>query len=512
MKLFICLTLATAIISGCGESDNDIVAVQSPTPEPTKALTPAPAATVAVSRTKPGWQPAPAPEIKTADAAPKEDVMPEALRGRFDQWFTPKDAADKIEGFGAQERFSGVEKDNNLSCRWSAPKSWFTLKDNGRASTITLNFMFAPMTGKDYQPDLKFFVNRGKTPQNQPIKGPDYRPGSLDIELPVPEGNEPVMIGWTVKGVNPAKLEMGPDDRDLGIRVNWIGVKHNDMPEALAGRFDQWHAPRDIAGKIEGFENSERFFSEEKDAVGPFRWSKPKSWITIKDGGKASTITLCFTYTPMIGTDYQPDLKVFLDRGNTPKNTPVKGPEFRQGPIEMDLPAPEGSEPLMLGWMVKGVNFAKLNKSADDRDLGLRINWIAQETGQRVRHQADNHGQARTKNEAAADASEKKDVSKDKDKPDDATAPPIPSGAIGALPEPGTAAKEPVTESSDTQKKDEETETAAPKDKEKDAKTGAKKETPAAKGKQTARETPGRDASSAKPRHSTKATSQPIGF
>jgi hypothetical protein len=163
--------------------------------------------------------------------------VPESLAGRVDRWFKPSNVPGILLGFDKRGGFSVPEfheADQGLF-RWSFAEAQLVLHDHGEATTLVLNVSLPPPVPSDYAPNLRFYVRRGGNIDGvfgvEPCRTIDeYRPGAFDVSLPVPPGKGTLRIGWRIRTVNLYREGVSDDDRDLGLRVNWIGylMKHDD--------------------------------------------------------------------------------------------------------------------------------------------------------------------------------------------------------------------------------------------------------------------------------------------
>jgi len=151
---------------------------------------------------------------------------------RLYRWFEPRDIYRKIEGFGVPSDFSAPAFDpaTSTSFRWSVPTARFCLRDCDRVSTVILNVQLPPAPTPEYRPALKIYTKRGENNSTLFASPPaaeigDYRSGPFEVQLRVPPGAGPLWIGWTINGVKPASSAPARDDRELGLRINWIGAK-----------------------------------------------------------------------------------------------------------------------------------------------------------------------------------------------------------------------------------------------------------------------------------------------
>ena len=150
----------------------------------------------------------------------------------LDQWFGPFDVPGRVEGFNDETCFSALEYEDSTSAgifRWSGPKAWFGLPAATEAGTIVLNVQLPPPVPADYTPALKFYVRRDLDAASL-FAGPPaatvdaFRPDAFEIRLPVPAGIGYPWIGWTGRVVNLRREGISADNRELVLRLNWIGV------------------------------------------------------------------------------------------------------------------------------------------------------------------------------------------------------------------------------------------------------------------------------------------------
>lgn len=158
-------------------------------------------------------------------------AMPTGQGEMVSELFQPVDVPESIEGFCDVSRFHMLETDGATDApyRWSAPKAWLRLGQSDRVSTIVVRLELPPRIPQSYMPDLRIYARRGEdsgrlfesTPRAR-LK--EYKSGTFQIAFPVPDGSEPLWIGWTVNSVNLAREAVSSDTRDLGIKIIWIAV------------------------------------------------------------------------------------------------------------------------------------------------------------------------------------------------------------------------------------------------------------------------------------------------
>jgi len=152
---------------------------------------------------------------------------------RLDRWFAPRDIPGRLEGFHPGGGFHILEHEHPTSTtfRWSGPRALFSVTGDDPWSTVVLNVQFPPPPTPDYEPDLRLFVQRGRSGEYLFRRAPlrtinDVRLGAFEVELPAANlGRGNLWIGWTATAVNLAEFGISDDDRDLGLRVNWIGLR-----------------------------------------------------------------------------------------------------------------------------------------------------------------------------------------------------------------------------------------------------------------------------------------------
>lgn len=161
----------------------------------------------------------------------------------FDRVYAPIDIYGTIEDFSEKTGFYALEFDGATSApfRLSTPKAWFCLLDNDTVGTVVLGVQLPLPITPDYRPDLRVYMERGEE-SSQLFAAPpvvridDNRAGEVQVALRVPEGTGPLWIGWTVRGVNLARAGISRDERDLGIRLDWVGVVDRSDPDGKQGR------------------------------------------------------------------------------------------------------------------------------------------------------------------------------------------------------------------------------------------------------------------------------------
>jgi len=169
-----------------------------------------------------------------------------------------------------------------------------------------------------------------------------------------------------------------------GFYLQVVTVGEPLIHDAMGGRLDKWYGPLDIAGRIEGFDHSSQFHVLEYDGPQktPFRWSLPKAWFSLGDRDNISTVILNVALPPPVPSGYRPELEIYARRGETLSglfdSSPVAGiRDYRPDAFEIEFAAPRGPGRLWIGWTIGGVNLSRAGISGDERDLGLRINWVA---------------------------------------------------------------------------------------------------------------------------------------
>jgi hypothetical protein len=147
------------------------------------------------------------------------------------QWYGPIDVAGTVIGFGDPERFYVLESDTEtgMLSRWSRPKAWLALYGHDDAATIVVKASLPPPVVENYRPELQLFLKHGLDEsglfETAPVGGVEtWQPGIIEVNLPVPPGIGTLWVGWTINPINLSKLGVAADPRDLGLRVEKIGV------------------------------------------------------------------------------------------------------------------------------------------------------------------------------------------------------------------------------------------------------------------------------------------------
>lgn len=172
-------------------------------------------------------------------------------------------------------------------------------------------------------------------------------------------------------------------DLRTGFYLHVVTVGEPSVRDASGARLDRWYAPVDIRGRIEGFDKSPGFHVMEAEGTdkAPFRWSRPRAWFSLGAKDDSSTIILNAALPPPAPPGYRPGMEVYARRGRDVAGlfdgAPVaRVDEYRPGAFEIQIAAPAGLGRLWIGWTMNGVNLKRAGASDDDRDLGLRINWV----------------------------------------------------------------------------------------------------------------------------------------
>jgi len=161
-----------------------------------------------------------------------------------------------------------------------------------------------------------------------------------------------------------------------------IKIGDYKIPEKFRERFNQWYKPYDINGSIYGFNDYSNFYGLEGDERGDiFRWAFPTGCLRFYMGKNVRNVTLNIEFPPPLPPGYKPEFKIYIIRDEDAKtlfdNPPaVTIDEYRSGPLEIAVPIPKGSGIIWLGWKINKVNLAKTGVSKDNRDLGIRVNWV----------------------------------------------------------------------------------------------------------------------------------------
>ena len=160
-----------------------------------------------------------------------EPSLRDSFGGQLDRWYQPTPIYKFLEGLGWRTGFSVPEFDENsgLLFRWSSRKAWFSFLASDDISTVILSCAFPPPALDDYRPDLKVHIGKVNKASDlfdlAPVLRIDaWRPSSFTIQLAAPPGPGVLRIGWTINPINLARAGVSDDDRDLGLRINWLGV------------------------------------------------------------------------------------------------------------------------------------------------------------------------------------------------------------------------------------------------------------------------------------------------
>ena len=159
-----------------------------------------------------------------------------------------------------------------------------------------------------------------------------------------------------------------------GIAVQAVTVGEFPMPEQYRGRFREWYEPADIQGRIEGFMDKARFHTLEGTADGKaFRWSLPAAWVLLKHLDGASIATIRFATPPGgDGARFTAVRTADTSRENATSASATASPDG----AELDIAIPPGTGPVALGWEARAVNLKRAGVAPDDRELGIRLEWI----------------------------------------------------------------------------------------------------------------------------------------
>ena len=156
--------------------------------------------------------------------------VPEEHAGRFDKWYSIEDIFKQAQPPFIGEQFYNAEvEEDGTPFRWTKPKVQFRLYDNDDISAIVLETKMLPPFIPDYKPELKVYAMRSTSEtglfESQPAVNIErYQPGVIELEIPDPGGTEPLWIGITINGMNPAEVGVSRDDRMLGIALRGIGM------------------------------------------------------------------------------------------------------------------------------------------------------------------------------------------------------------------------------------------------------------------------------------------------
>lgn len=160
-----------------------------------------------------------------------EPSIRDSFGRQLDRWYEPIPVFAFLQGFDWRSGFSVAEFDENsgLMFRWSSAKAWLSFLESDDISTVILNCEFPPPVTEEYRPNLRFHIAKARRVSDLFGSSPvltidDWRPSSFTIELLAPPGPGILRVGWTVNVVNLARAEVSDDDRDLGLRINWLGV------------------------------------------------------------------------------------------------------------------------------------------------------------------------------------------------------------------------------------------------------------------------------------------------
>jgi hypothetical protein len=158
-------------------------------------------------------------------ALPAEELLPYPLKEQ-DEVLPPDDVLGWIQGFRFRTVFHGRESDGR---RWSKPLGLIRLPgwqagDRFRdLTTVTVYAKMPPRFQANYAPQLRLRSWRTAEPSVwREAAWSHWTSAPLALEVAVPPGESPVMIGWSIQGVNPKKMGVSTDDRDLGL--HWYGV------------------------------------------------------------------------------------------------------------------------------------------------------------------------------------------------------------------------------------------------------------------------------------------------
>jgi hypothetical protein len=165
---------------------------------------------------------------------------PPAHNGRpIDEWFAPVEMPTHLEGFTRTPDFYAPEFDFQTSApfAWSGPRARLCFLECDRAATVVLNLNLPPRLPADHRFDLKIYAKRGSKDARLFTTRPaaqlnELSPPPAQIAVPVPRGIGPLWLGWTIHPVNLAKAGVSAADRDLGLRINWVGLIHTPQPES----------------------------------------------------------------------------------------------------------------------------------------------------------------------------------------------------------------------------------------------------------------------------------------
>jgi hypothetical protein len=163
-----------------------------------------------------------------------------------------------------------------------------------------------------------------------------------------------------------------------------VEVGEPSLQEQYSRSFDRWYEPKGAYRSVEGFDKRSGFhiFEYEPTTQLMFRWSTGKAWFGLYHSEEVSTVVLNCALPPPAIEGYRPELKIYIARSKRRADLFRSKPvveigDWRAADFLVDLPAPPGSEPLWVGWTVNPMNLEEAGASADPRDLGLRVNWLA---------------------------------------------------------------------------------------------------------------------------------------
>lgn len=182
-------------------------------------------------------------QLVATDVMIEGPTVPAAFAGRFQEWYPPFDVQGRIEGFSNSKLFDTEEQDPaGQPFRWSRPTAWISFPDTlgaawgGPPTTVTLAFDLPPAVVPGWKPDLELaIVSVSSKDRRAAATLSDDRPGPRELSLPWPAGGGPVMLAWRLNGVNLAKAGHGADDRDLGLRIHWVGLARDGSTTPARG-------------------------------------------------------------------------------------------------------------------------------------------------------------------------------------------------------------------------------------------------------------------------------------
>ncbi len=156
--------------------------------------------------------------------------VPDQFKGRFDKWYSPSEITRIFHTSTLQKCFYEIEKESeSVPIVWSRPRAMFRLFDTDNISTAALRVQFPPPLPEGYRPDLYVYIERGMEMETLFESEPcaffeHHQPGIVDVQCRIPEGDDPILIGWTINGVNPAREGITGDTRDLGLLLRGVGL------------------------------------------------------------------------------------------------------------------------------------------------------------------------------------------------------------------------------------------------------------------------------------------------